>query len=346
MRVPLPAFLPLGLLLLAGPAQADPSINFFGDTGYELQHDDAWSNSFRAATLDIFATQTEGKFTFVGEAVIEAFGSNDFSIDADRLEVTYQPRKWLRLRIGRMRTAFGYYGDAYQNGRFFMTTVAAPLMYEGNGIDGVVPAHSVGAHVDVVADLGGDAGKVTLDAEVLNGRAASLDEVSAFQDANNSKAVNLRLRYRGAGALDGLVVGGNLYLDDLAASAATGQSALREIIGAGHVAYLTDQLHVVAETVYIHHREAGSGRTFSTSASFAELGFAFGDLTPYARYQHTIYTGSDPYFVSSGIPTMNIHQVSVGAKYAASASVAVKLELAANLFDDLRMATFQAAFAF
>jgi len=83
------------------------AINFFGDLDYKLSHTAlSTDNTFQASTLDIFASQTEGKFTFVGEIVIEAFGSNEFGVDVDRLEVTYKARPWLRFRAGRIRSAF------------------------------------------------------------------------------------------------------------------------------------------------------------------------------------------------------------------------------------------------
>src|SRR5215467_1703468 len=110
------------LVAAGGAARADVTLNFFGDINYVVDHptDAGTTNSFQAATLDVFATQTEGKFSFVGEMIAEALGTNSFELDVDRLEVAYKPTSWLRLRAGRMRSAIGYYGDAYQNGKYFM----------------------------------------------------------------------------------------------------------------------------------------------------------------------------------------------------------------------------------
>jgi len=46
-------------------------------------------------------------------------------------------------------------------------------MYEGDGSNGIAPAHAIGVHADVARELGNDDGKITVDAEVLNGRAPS-----------------------------------------------------------------------------------------------------------------------------------------------------------------------------
>jgi hypothetical protein len=338
----------VAITLVPAAVKADPSINFMGDVDYEIEHDPENSNTFRAPTLDIFATQTEGAFTFVGELVVEAFGSNDFTIDADRLEVSYKPWSWLRFRVGRMRTAFGYYGDAYQNGKFFLIPLAAPLMYDGGDIDGIVPSHCVGLHVDAVRALPGGAGKLSLDAELLNGRGLSLDEVPSLQDENNAKAVNLRLRYLGQDALDGLIVGANLYLDTIpvAPGESTARSSLQERIAAAHLVYVGHQVHVVSELAYFHHRDAASAATYRTFAMFAEAGYAFGDLVPYARYDHARYRSQDPYFTASGVPASPVDLLSLGAKYVASASVAFKLELSLDVVSLDRRAAAQAAFAF
>src|ERR1044071_3555295 len=122
MRARLSCTVAAGMLAAAGAARADVTLNFFGDINYAVEHEaeNQTTNSFQAATLDVFATQTEGKFSFVGEMIAEAVGTNSFEIDVDRLEVAYKPKSWLRFRAGRMRSAIGYYGDAYQNGKYFM----------------------------------------------------------------------------------------------------------------------------------------------------------------------------------------------------------------------------------
>ena len=341
------------VLAAGGAARADVTLNFFGDINYAVQHETtATTNTFQAAELDIFASQTEGKFSFIGEIIVEALGQNEFSSDIDRLEVAYKPTPWLRFKAGRIRSALGYYGDAYQNGKYFMTPVTWPGMYEGDGLDGILPSHAIGIHGDVAYPLGGDHGKLTLDVEVLNGRGQGLDEVTVWQDANNSKAVNLRLRYVGDGGLAGLIVGGNLYLDDIPEDVVEGEAiedahpAIHELMLAGHAAYVTDRVHAVAEVAWFRHRAHGSEMTSRTVATFGELGYSFGDLTPYARFEYTHFFEDDVYFMASGIPNQDVQLASAGVKYAASASVSVKVEGAADLSTPHRHVLAQAAFAF
>ena len=340
------------VLAVGGAARADVTLNFFGDINYVVDHEaDATSNSFQAATLDVFATQTEGKFSFVGEMIAEAVGTNAFEIDVDRLEVAYKPTSWLRFRAGRMRSAIGYYGDAYQNGKYFMIPVSWPGMYESDRADGILPSHSIGIHGDAAYDLGNEHGKITLDAEVLNGRGHGLDDVPVFEDHNNNKALNFRLRYVGDGKLAGLIVGGNVYLDDIPANQGeelddAPHAAAHELMLGGHAAYVTDNLHAVAEVAWFRHREHGSDMTTRTIATFGELGYKVGDITPYARFEYTHFYEPDPYFMASGVPDEDVKQLSVGAKYTASASVAFKVEGAVEFEDSRSHVLAQAAFAF
>lgn len=329
-----------------GTALADTTINFFGDINYNVEKREVTTNSFQAATLDMFATQREGKFSFIGEVVIEAFGENEFGIDVDRLEVTYQALPWLRLSAGRLRSAFGYYGDAYQNGKYFMLPASWPEMYEGDGFDGILPSHAIGVHADATYELGHDNGKLTLDAEVLNGRGIALDVIPVFKDDNNAKAYNVRLRYVGQDQLDGLIVGGNAYLDEVPEGSE--HPAMHELILAGHAAFVTHDVHLISEVAWIRHRELGDGPQHTTLAAFGEAGYTLSDLTPYLRYEYTQYSDVDPYFAASGLESEDHHLISAGVKYTASASVAMKLQAGVDI-DPARtdyLATAQAAFAF
>ena len=353
MRARLSCTVAAGMLAAAGAARADVTLNFFGDINYAVEHEaeNQTTNSFQAATLDVFATQTEGKFSFVGEMIAEALGTNSFEIDFDRLEVAYKPKSWLRFRAGRMRSAIGYYGDAYQNGKYFMTPVSWPEMYESARADGVLPSHSIGIHGDAAYDLGNEHGKLTLDAEILNGRGAGLDDVPVFEDHNNSKALNFRLRYVGDGSLAGLIVGGNLYIDDIPThNGETDEEAphpaMHELMVGGHLAYVTENLHLVGEAAWFRHREHGSDMTTQTIATFGEIGYKVGDVTPFARFEYTHFYEEDAYFMASGLPSDDTQQLSVGGKYIASASVAFKVEGAVDFHRSTSHALAQAAFAF
>jgi hypothetical protein len=231
-----------------------------------------------------------------------------------------------------------------------MTPVSWPEMYEGHKFDGIVPAHGVGAHGDVAQELGNDRGKLTLDAEVLNGRGRSLDEVAAFQDDGNSKAFTVRLRYNGQGDLEGLIVGGNVHVDDIPEDTTTGVEhvGMHELILGAHAVYVTQTVHVITELFWFRHREVGTQTLHTTLAAFGEAGYTFGDFTPYARLELLEASDMDPYFTTSGFLTGDHQIVSTGVKYLASASVALKVEGSVDHNTTLNAysLTMQAAFAF
>jgi hypothetical protein len=109
---------------------------------------------------------------------------------------------------------------------------------------------------------------------------------------------------------------------------------------------MTEHLHLVAEAAWFRHRPHGDTMLYTTLAMFAEAGYHLGDLTPYARFEHFDFGDGDPYFISSGIPIDARKILSAGAKYAASASVSIKVEGGADLESNHRHVLAQAAFAF
>jgi hypothetical protein len=357
------------LLALTSPARADVTLNVFGDVDYAVIHQAAsptaaWfhaptglsggtTNAFSAPMVDLFATDTVGKVAFLTELVAEVNpATNEFAFDIERVEVNYRVRPWLRLHGGRFHTAFGYYNDAFHHGKYFMLAVDRPGMVEFEDGGGLLPAHGAGVHADGDVPLGeDDAGKLHYDLEVTNGRGKRIDEITSFTDHDQGKAVNVRLRYVGAGALDGLTVGGNAYVDHIPADEANGSPAQREVILGGHLVYIEDKITLISELAHFRHREDVSAALHTTTGLFVEGGYALGagDLTPFVRYEQTSYGDArDPYFAAEQLYG-SYKQVSLGAKYNLSENLCLKAQAIATSYDILGhryAAVGQAAFAF
>jgi hypothetical protein len=176
-------------LLWAKPAVAQVAFNVFGDIDYQATHDggsDSTTNSFSAPRLELFLTSTQGKLAFLAETMFEVGEANGLGVDIERIEVGYLFSDLFRLRVGRFHTAIGYYNDAYHHGRYFQMTVDRPTMVRFEDEGGLLPAHSVGVHVDGRFELGG-AGSLRYDAEISNGRGSIPDEVTNLDDPNNGK---------------------------------------------------------------------------------------------------------------------------------------------------------------
>ncbi len=330
-----------GLVCLAvpSPARAQLGINTYGDVGYEVDHASAnaalgansqTTNSFMAPRLELFLQETQGHLSFLAETMFEVGDANEFGVDIERIEVAYLVSDYLRLRAGRFHTAIGYYNDAYHHGRYFQTTVDRPEMVRFEDEGGLIPAHSVGLHADGRFALG-TTGSLRYDVDVANGRGHTPGEVTNLTDANNAKAYNLRLRIEPA-FLDGLIVGGNIYVDRIDALDANMPMAaavrIDETILGAHAAYLENNIHFIAEYLHIAHHIPGSGYSGTTQAGFVELGYALGRFTPYVRGQRISFPSTLDVFYAQNVfgQLGSLYASVVGVRFETSDYVALKLE--------------------
>lgn len=322
------------LAATGGEAWAQSPINLYGDTQYGLTHQ-AGDNqhAFAVPMLDLFSAQSIDRVQFLAEVVLEVNAENSFVLDVERVQVGYQFAEWLRVAAGRFHTALGYYNDAYHHGNYFVVPVERPTMAAFEDDGGLIPAHAVGIHADGRIALGESAGALRLDLDLSNGRGPIADAINNAFDSNRSKAWNFRLRWEAAGALDGLVVGGNFYLDKIAPDPAGMTPALRERIFGGHLAYTERMIHFVAEYAFFHHQQVLTGEVHDTHAFFAEAGYQLADFMPYLRYENTRFPSNlDPFFATAA--ENGSYQVySAGVKWVFSANLALKLQGRVSLFD-------------
>jgi hypothetical protein len=339
---------------------ADIEVNMYGDIDGVLTTTgarDGTQDGFSAAKLDLFATKTADRWLFLAETLFEAGTENSFELDVERVEVGYLYRNWLRVLVGRFHSAIGYYNDAFHHGTYFMVPVERPVMVEFEDGGGLIPAHNIGVHADGRFALGDD--HLRYDLELANGRASDIQVIQNNHDTNRPKSINLRLRYEPAGALDGLVVGGNLYFDGVPATAAPDpgeptavipHGPIHEWIIGAHAAYFEHEFHIVAEAMLIQHSELDTGMSHWTYAAFGELGHAFDNLTPYARYEWTRFPSEgDPLYAKAADDSYQT--VSLGVKHSTTDNIALKLQAAVTSLsavgsDALFTFTGQVAFAF
>jgi len=200
---------------LALPAYADGvDLKVYGDVDYAVRNHSEVSNTFSAAQFEFFPTADVDRASFLAEVVAEGDTStNEVGVEVERIQVGYLFADWLRLKAGRMHTAFGYYNDGYHHGKFFELTTGRPYLVNFEDAGGLLVAHLVGVAVDGKASLG-SAGDLHYDLEVGNGRARTIEEVAVAGARKNTKMVNLRLRLLPNFA-EGLVVGANVEIDEV-----------------------------------------------------------------------------------------------------------------------------------
>jgi hypothetical protein len=355
----------LAIVAAAAPVRADIDLNLYGDIDGGIQTTGSragTADGFSAAKLDLFTTSTAGRWSFLAETMFEAGGENSFELDVERIQIGYLFGEHLRVSAGRFHTALGYYNDAFHHGAYFMVPVGRPTMVEFEDGGGLIPAHNIGIHADGRFALGD--GHLRYDVELANGRAADPLAIQNDHDGNRPKAINLRLRYEPGGALDGLLVGGNLYFDGIprrtgvTTEMTTGMTEggppplgpIHEWIVGAHAAYLEHDLHLIAEAIAVQHTELDTGAQHRSYAAFAEAGRVYDQVIPYARYEWTRFPSEgDPYYQRTAGD--GYQAVSVGVKHTTSDNVALKAQAgvafpAASGADPMVTLTGQVAFAF
>lgn len=337
----------------ANAAGTDVSFNVYGDVDYHVEHAGRTTHSFAAPRLDLFPSGSNGRFSFLGEIVFEAGKDNNFAVDVERIEAAWSFADWLRVRAGRFHTAFGYYNDAFHHGNYFQLPVERPSWVNFEDSGGLIPAHSVGVHLDGRINAGG-AGAFRYDLDIANGRGATLNTVQSRIDMGVPKELNFRLRFEPA-FLPGLVIGGNAFYSHITAnddpSLVVPIPQMRELIFGAHAAYQEGPLRFIAEAALFQHQViGGSGATFSTTAALFEAGYAVGEFTPYLLVVRVNLDGGDAYFANSaGGEEGSFTKVRAGLKWIVNDNLALKLEAGHNSLDtgtDITSLAAQAAFAY
>jgi hypothetical protein len=328
---------------------ANAVLNVYGNIDYGVSKQDGQpaTNSFAIPQFDLLFTGSKDRLVFAAEVLFDVDQGNDITVDIDRLKISYLWRSWLAISAGKFHTAFGYYNTAYPQGAaFYELAVDRPVLVASHDNDSLLPALGIGVRADGRLSLGA-AGAFHYDLDVMNGRGVDPNEATNVTDHNNDKSINVRLRYEPA-FLDGLIIGGNAYFDQIPASAVQPLDLREQIFGA-HVAYVESPWHLILEGYVIRHLTE-DGFLFRTLAGLGQLGYSLGDFTPYLRLELVRFpAGGDPFFALGGSASRgSMTDVSAGVKWTISSAFVMKLELEDNeaAVNDIRSVITQAAFAF
>lgn len=308
----------------------------FGDITFHGTDQRGSTNSFSLGQLNLFVTSDiSEKFKFLGEIVFESGPDNfynvpggrrnEFAVDVERYLLQYSYNDYFNLAAGRYHTAIGFYNTAYHHSTWFQTTTGRPLLFQFEDTGGILPIHNVG----LSASGRIPSGPLGLHyvAEIGNGRASrnplNEEPVQNEVDENNYKAFNLALFARPE-SIRGLQVGFSGYHDKLMPM---GQPRVDETILAAHAVYMAPKFEWLNEVVLVRHSPEGTSRVFNTPAFYTQIAKRFGSYQPYFRYQYINGSDQEPIFPDVG----RIEGPSLGLRYDASESVALKLQYDYNL---------------
>ena len=308
----------------------------FGDITFHGSNQNGSTNSFSLGQLNLFVTSDiSEKFKFLGEIVFESGPDNfynvpggrrnEFAVDVERYLVQYSYNDYFNLAVGRYHTAIGFYNTAYHHSTWFQTTTGRPLLFQFEDSGGILPIHNVG----LSASGRIPSGSLGLHyvAEIGNGRASrsplSDEPVQNEVDENNRKAFNLALFARPE-SVRGLQIGFSGYHDKLIP---LGMPRVDETILAAHAVYMVPKFEWLNEVVLVRHSPEGTSRVFNTPGFYTQIAKRFGSYQPYFRYQYINASDQDPIFPDVG----RMDGPSVGVRYDASESVALKLQYDYNI---------------
>jgi len=306
-------------------------IRGFGDTTLHGDTQKGDNTAFTLGQLDLFVTSdVSEKFKFLSEIVFEGgpdniYGitrgeNNTFSVDVERYLIQYSHNDYFNIEAGRWHTAIGYYNTAYHHSTWFQTTTDRPFLFDFEDRGGILPIHTVGVSASGLIPSGGFG--LHYVAEVGNGRASrsplNEEPVQNVVDDQNHKAFNLALFARPE-AIRGLQVGFSAYRDMLAP---VNSAKIGETILAAHAVFIRPQFEWLNEALVVRHSVVGTSQVFNTPGFYSQVSKQFGSYRPYFRYQYVNASNAEPIF-----PDVHLrHGPSVGLRYDASESVALKLQ--------------------
>lgn len=268
-------------------------IRGFGDFGFHVTDRRGDSNSFSLNQFDLFLTShLSDRLTVFSDVIFDAFSTNGFEVDVERLVLQYSPSDHLNVAFGRFLTGIGFYNFNYQHANWFQTTIGRPFIFEFDDHGGVLPAHTVGVTASGLIP----SGRLGLHylAEVGNGRTSRsrlAEPVQNFVDENNRKAINLGFFIQ-PDWVPGLQAGLSVYHDRLTPE---NLPKIGETITAVHVVYLKPSFEFLNEAIFIRHAPIGGTAIFTTPAFYSQVSRRFfGKYRPYFRYEYTNVPDSDP----------------------------------------------------
>ena len=322
-------------LLVPGQARAQEfSVGVYGNVDYEAVRDVAADgtktneNGFEIPALDIFLRGAAGNWSFLSEVLFDIDEGNEIVVDLDRMQLSYSFGESLKPTAGRFHTSLGYYNTAYpQGGAVYLLPIERPKLVAQHDNVSILPASTVGLNLH--GRLPFLQQRFSYDIDVTNGRGIASDDLANGGDANNSKMLNLRLRYE----IEGLVIGANALVDWIPPRleepdpTLNQPDTLREQILGAHIAYVEHPWHIIGEGYLIQH--VGPAMTQRTIAGLAEFGYTIGSLTPYVHYDFARFPAQPDVFWASTHQQErgNYDAVSTGIKIMPNENFAIKIEV-------------------
>lgn len=295
---------------------------------------------FNLGSFDVYLTPQFGSnVRSLVELNFEIDNDGGVAVDLERLQLGYAFGDYLTAWGGRFHTPYGYWNTAFHHGAQIQTAISRPRFLDFEDKGGILPAHMVGAWGTGAANL--SAGKLGYDAYLGNAQGISdagtqgtgtLDMKMAGSDRQRAMGgANLWFSPR---AMSDLRIGVHGMHGTIQDDAAISHLTRVNMLG-GYGAFIDDNWEIMAEYYNFDDRnlEGGTG-SHRSNAWYAQLGYNFGGITPYGRYERTSLNQGDNYF-SQQANGRSYRRGVAGLRYDLDPKSALKLELGRTTKRDL-----------
>jgi len=249
----------------------------------------------------------------LSEVVYEGGAAEGFGLDVERLMVTWEPVRWLRISAGRYHTPLGYWNVTHHHAKWMFVTADAPLLMRYEDQNGPLPMHTIGVLAHGAIHLG--EGRIEYDLGAGNGRGPTSDPPQSFNDVNEGKSVVGAIHlFQGP-----LRIGVSGAVDQTHKLKADGP-VLDEQIAMADVVLSPGMLEAVAEGALIHHSSLGVDST--DLGGYVQVSYGVDErIRPYVRVERYVHDPADDY-----LPTPTTTELLGGLRFDPISSLALKLE--------------------
>jgi len=292
---------------------------------------DETSNEFALGQVDLFITsQLSERLSALSEVVFTAKSDGSNGPNIERAIVKYNLSDGLNFQAGRFHTTLGHWNEAYHHGEWFHTTIGRPQIVNFNGGGGLLPIHLIGLVLKGRQGTDGMLLDYTLEAGNGRGPTRGFDQVAS--DVDDAKAINVAVGVQPT-ALDGLRLGGGVYVDEIPpntkAAAGPLHGNIDETILNAFATYYAGPWEVLAEYFRFDHEGGSSDPDTDSNGFYVQVGYEVGDWTPYVRLEGIGVDDASTFFENQS----DLDRYLIGARWDFSTWSALKFQVAYSEMD-------------
>lgn len=283
---------------------------------------DQGDNWFGVGVLDFFLTAEFGDhFQILSETQIQGH-ETDTNLSQERLWGSYRFNEAIYVKMGMEHSAISRWNRLYHHGSWLELTIARPFIAEFEGHGGILPLHNIGVEIGGQHDIG--AGRFDYYGAVANGRAELPSQKTIAFDPNDQKAIEFHAGFVPA-AFEDLHFGATVRFDEIPPDSMNASGSLDSFIVTGYAQYTRGALAILSEYGFIDNEDETSGEDFDSTTGYAQIGYRFGDFTPYLRADFKDMQEGDTFYIRED-RDLGRWRNTLGVRYDFNANAALKLE--------------------